>query len=162
MNNGSIGRPLFFGVSLCFLLSGAAGLVYQVAWSKSLGLIFGNTVYATATVLAVFMGGLALGSAVLSRWAESRDDAIALYGRIELAVALTGALSLLGLAGVRSLYVGAYASLSGSTAALVALRFLGAAIVLFLPTFLMGATLPILVKGVTRTSEELGARVSRW
>jgi len=161
VNNGSIRRPVFLGVSLCFLLSGAAGLVYQVAWSKSLGLVFGNTVYATATVLAVFMGGLALGSAILSRWAESREDAVALYGWIELSVAATGALSLLGLAGVRSLYVTAYPALGGSTAALVALRFVGAALVLFLPTFLMGATLPILVQGVTRRSEELGARVSR-
>ncbi len=135
--------------------------MYQVAWGKSLGLIFGNTVYATATVLAVFMGGLALGSAILSRWAESRDNAVALYGWIELAVAVTGALSLLGLAGVRSLYVGAHAALANSTAALVGLRFVGAAIVLFLPTFLMGSTLPILVKGVTRSSQELGARVSR-
>ena len=161
MNNTPISRPLFFAVSLCFLLSGAAGLIYQVAWGKSLGLIFGNTVYATATVLAVFMGGLALGSALLSRWAEKRDDAIALYGWIELVVAATGALSLLGLAGVRAFYVGAHHALEGSTAALVALRFVGAALVLLIPTFLMGATLPILVKGVTRTSEELGARVSR-
>lgn len=161
MKNGSIGRPLFLGVSLCFFLSGAAGLVYQVAWSKSLGLIFGNTVYATATVLAVFMGGLAFGSAVLGRWAESRADAIALYGWIELLVAATGALSLVGLAGVRALYLGAHPLLGGSTAALVGLRFLGAALVLFLPTFMMGGTLPILVKGVTRSSEELGARVSR-
>ena len=161
MNNTPISRPLFFAVSLCFLLSGAAGLIYQVAWGKSLGLIFGNTVYATATVLAVFMGGLALGSALLSRWAEKRDDAIALYGWIELVVAATGALSLLGLAGVRAFYVGAHHALDGSTAALVALRFIGAALVLLIPTFLMGATLPILVKGVTRTSEELGARVSR-
>ncbi len=161
VKNGSIGRPLFLGVSLCFFLSGAAGLVYQVAWSKSLGLIFGNTVYATATVLAVFMGGLALGSAILGRWAESRENAVALYGWIELAVAATGALSLLGLGGVRSLYVGAHSALSGSTVALVSLRFVGAAIVLLLPTFLMGSTLPILVKGVTRSSQELGSRVSR-
>ncbi|MCC7146250.1 MAG: fused MFS/spermidine synthase [Phycisphaeraceae bacterium] len=157
----TIGQLLFYGISLCFVLSGAAGLVYQVAWGKSLGLIFGNTVYATATVLAVFMGGLALGSALLGRWAESRRNAIALYGWVELAVAVSGALSLVGLAGVHALYVETYSALSGSGVALVGLRFVGAAIVLLLPTFLMGGTLPILVKGVTRTSEELGSRVSR-
>ena len=39
---------------LCVFLSGAAGLIYQVAWSKALGLIFGHAVYAIATVLAAF------------------------------------------------------------------------------------------------------------
>jgi len=154
-------RAYVAGVLVCFFLSGAAGLVYQVAWGKSLGLIFGNTVYATATVLAVFMGGLALGSAVLGRWGERVTNPVALYGWIELGVAVTGALSLLGLAGVRWLYVAAHPALAGSSATLVALRFAGAAVVLLLPTFLMGSTLPIMVQGTTRSSAELGARVSR-
>ncbi len=146
---------------LCFFLSGAAGLVYQVAWGKALGLVFGNTVYAIATVLAVFMGGLATGSTVLGRWSERQANAVALYGWIELGVAATGALSLLGLAGVRWLYVGSYPLVEGWMPALVALRFVGAAVVLAAPTFLMGGTLPILVRGVTRSSEELGARIGR-
>ncbi len=63
---------------LCFFLSGAAGLVYQVAWGKALGLVFGNTVYAIATVLAVFMGGLATGSALLGRWSERHANPVKL------------------------------------------------------------------------------------
>jgi predicted membrane-bound spermidine synthase len=58
------------GVLVCFFLSGAAGLIYQVAWGKELGLIFGHTVYAIATVLSVFMAGLAAGSAYLGSWNE--------------------------------------------------------------------------------------------
>src|ERR1035438_2391302 len=56
---------------VCFFFSGAAGLIYQVVWSKALGLIFGHTAYAVATVLAVFMAGLASGSA----WIGRRSDA---------------------------------------------------------------------------------------
>ena len=134
------------GVLACFFLSGAAGLIYQVAWSKALGLVFGHTVYALATVLAVFMGGLALGSTVLGRWCERYSNPVALYGWVELAIAATGALSLVGLASVRVLYVVAHAVLEGHAPALLALRFLGAGLVLFLPTFLMGGTLPILVR----------------
>src|SRR5258705_8483908 len=96
------------GLLGCFFLSGAAGLIYQVAWSKALGLIFGHTAYAVATVLAVFMGGLAAGSAWLGRWGERSDRPIALYGWIELGVAASGALSLAGLAGVHAAYVAAY------------------------------------------------------
>ncbi len=150
-----------FGILICFFLSGAAGLIYQVAWGKELGLIFGHTVYAIATVLAVFMAGLAAGSAYLGTWNERHAHPIALYAWIELAVAATGAFSLLGLAGVRLLYLAAYPAIGAATPLLLLLRFLGIALVLFIPTFLMGGTLPILVRGLTREAGELGARVSR-
>lgn len=161
MHSDSIPRGVLAAILLCFFLSGAAGLAYQVAWGKALGLIFGHTVYAIATVLAVFMGGLAAGSAYLGRWSESRARPVALYGWIELVIAVAGAMSLVGLAAVRTLYLAAYDSVAGSAPALLALRFAGAAVVLLAPTFLMGGTLPILVRGLTRSSSELGARVSR-
>ncbi|MBI3661969.1 MAG: fused MFS/spermidine synthase [Acidobacteria bacterium] len=161
VRDSAIPRPILAGILLCFFLSGAAGLIYQVAWGKALGLVFGNTVYAISTILAVFMGGLALGSAFLGRWSERFPDRVALYGWIELIIAASGALSLLGLAGVRHLYLAAYPLVSGFMPTLVALRFVGAAVVLLLPTFLMGGTLPILVSGLTRSSAELGGRVSR-
>src|SRR5712675_2997966 len=128
---------------LCLFFSGAAGLIYQVAWSKELGLVFGHTAYAVATVLAVFMGGLASGSALLGPWSERKARPIAIYGWIELGVAATGAMSLAGLAAVRMTYVAAYPYVAGHGAILVALRFAGAALVLFIPTFLMGGTLPV-------------------
>src|ERR1700688_3056810 len=146
---------------VCFFLSGAAVLIYQVAWSKALGLIFGHTAYAVATVLAVFMAGLASGSATLGPWSEPKDRPIAIYGWIELGVAATGAISLAGLAGVRAAYVAAYPYAAGNGAVLLMLRFVGSALVLFLPTFLMGGTLPVLVRGLTRNAAELGARLSR-
>ena len=151
-------RPI--GILVCFFLSGAAGLIYQVAWGKELGLIFGHTVYAIATVLAVFMAGLAAGSAYLGSWNEQHGKPIVLYAFIELAVAATGALSLVGLVGVRVLYLAASPVVGGATSLLLVLRFLGIAIVLFIPTFLMGGTLPILVRGLTR-EDEFGARISR-
>lgn len=157
----SLPRSILAAILLCFFLSGAAGLVYQVAWGKALGLVFGNTAYALATVLAVFMGGLALGSAVLGRWSERVRRPVALYGWVELGVAAAGAVSLAGLAGVRALYLASHPWAGESPVAQVALRFLGSALVLLLPTFLMGGTLPILVRGLTRSSAELGQRVSR-
>jgi spermidine synthase len=154
-------RIFLFALLVCFFLSGAAGLIDQVVWSKALGLVFGHTAYAVATVLAVFMAGLASGSAWLGRWSERKAWPIAIYGWIELGVAATAALSLIGLAAVRSIYVAAYPHVAGSRVVLLALRFVGAAIVLFLPTFLMGGTLPVLVRGLVRNSSELGARISR-
>jgi spermidine synthase len=145
----------------CFFLSGAAGLMDQVVWSKALGLIFGHTAYAVATVLAVFMAGLAAGSAWIGWRSDGWKYPVAAYGWMELGVAATAAISLAGLAGVRAAYVAAYPHAAGNAAALLALRFAGAAIVLFLPTFLMGGTLPVLVRGLARGSPELGSRLSR-
>lgn len=154
-------RKLFSVVLACFFLSGAAGLIDQVVWSKALGLIFGHTAYAIATVLAVFMAGLAAGSAWIGRRSEPSRRPIALYAWLEFGVAASAALSLAGLTGVRALYVAAYPYASRHAGALLALRFAGSALVLFLPTFLMGGTLPVLVRGVTHTAAQLGQRVSR-
>ncbi len=154
-------RNLYSITLLCFFLSGAAGLIDQVVWSKALGLIFGHTAYAVATVLAVFMAGLASGSAWIGRHGERWDRPIVLYAWLEFGVAATAAISLAGLAGVRAMYVAAYPYAAGHASVLLALRFAGSALVLFLPTFLMGGTLPVLVRGVTQTSAQLGARLSR-
>ena len=109
-------RFLFPALLVCFFFSGAAGLIDQVVWSKALGLIFGHTAYAVATVLAVFMAGLASGSAWIGRWSERWDRPIALYGWLELGVAATAAISLAGLAGVRAAYVAAYPYAGGTPA----------------------------------------------
>jgi spermidine synthase len=149
------------GLLVCFFLSGAAGLIYQVVWSKALGLVFGHTAYAVATVLAVFLGGLAAGAAWLSRLSERWPRPVAFYGGLELGVAGTGAVSLAGLAGVRAVYLTAYPFAGGHAALLVALRVVGTALVLFIPTFLMGGTLPVLIRGLARRSAEVGPRLAR-
>lgn len=145
----------------CFFLSGAAGLIYQVVWTKALGLIFGHTVYAIATVLATFMGGLAAGSAILGKWGGRQKRPIAVYGWLELLIAATAAFSLIGLGGVRALYTMTYHLVAGWLPVLIIVRVVASALILFLPTFLMGGTLPILTRGLTRSSSELGTQLSR-
>ena len=137
-----------------------SGLIYQVAWIKALGLIFGHSLFAIATVLAVFMAGLATGSAYLGRW-RFHTKPVVLYAYIELLVAVTGLLSLVGLRGVGWLYVKVYPDVAGLPSLLLALRFFGADAVLFVPTFLMGGTLPILARVFARNSDELGVGVSQ-
>ena len=54
-------------VMLLFVLSGFAGLVYQSLWSHYLGLVLGHAAYAQSLVLAIFMGGMALGAWLAAR-----------------------------------------------------------------------------------------------
>ena len=62
MNGISPRSRLYSWLMVCFICSGMSGLIYELSWVRQLELVFGSTTYAVATVLAVFMGGLALGS----------------------------------------------------------------------------------------------------
>src|SRR5712691_8923612 len=75
-------------VAVCFLLSGATGLIYEVLWARMLGLVFGVTTLAIGAVLAAFMGGLALGSAVAARLAGKIVRAVRVYASIEIAIGI--------------------------------------------------------------------------
>jgi spermidine synthase len=161
VNNEPVSRLTLRAIFICFFLSGAASLIYEVSWTKALGLVFGHTVYAIATVLAAFMAGLAAGSIYFGESGGRRIRPVMLYAWLELFIAATGAFSLLGLHAVRILYMETYHVVSGSMLILGALRFAGSALVLALPTFLMGGTLPILTIGLARSSSEIGSRLSR-
>jgi spermidine synthase len=137
------------------------GLIYEVAWTKALGLIFGHTVYATAVVLAVFMAGLALGSSYFGSRPRDGANQLNRYVRLECLAGLTGGLSLFALNGVRRLYTEVYPTVSSSQPMLDLLRIGGTALVLFAPTFFMGGTLPVLVQALTRRPQELGVRFSQ-
>jgi spermidine synthase len=146
--------------------SGAAGLVYQVAWVRLLGLAFGVTIYAISTVLAAFMGGLAIGSLVGGRTADGVARPLRLYGLVELAVGATALLTPWVFRLLQDVYAGAAQSVDPAQAPLVAgtLRAVLAFVVLLVPTALMGATLPLAVRGVraVRTLEAERVRGDAW
>ncbi len=125
--------------SLLFFLSGATGLVYQLLWVRVLYQSFGSTIQSITTVVAAYMGGLGLGAWLFGRIADRTPRPAALYGWLELAIGVFGIISPLVLSLAHSLYL----ALGGGS---VALRFGLAALVLLVPTTLMGATLPVLTR----------------
>jgi len=123
-----------------YFLSGAAGLVYEVVWTRLLVLRFGNTAWAASVVLAGFMGGMGLGS-----WLAARGrGGLRLYAALEVGIA---AWALLLPALLPPL--GAAAAATGGGPALHALFVLPAILV---PAAFMGATLPALGRAVTGRS----------
>ena len=78
----------FRAIGLCFVLSGATGLIYEVLWARMLGLVFGATTLAVSTVLAAFMGGLALGSALAGKLAPRIRKPLSTYGLMEIGIAI--------------------------------------------------------------------------
>src|SRR2546422_1098460 len=132
--------------SLLFFLSGATGLVYELLWVRVLYQTFGSTIQSVTTVVAAYMGGLGLGAWLLGRRADRDARPAALYGMLEIAIAVFGLFSpfVLGLA--HRLYLGVAGALQLTGAISVALRFGLAVLVLLVPTTLMGGTLPVLTR----------------
>jgi spermidine synthase len=147
-------------VALLFFASGLAGLVYQELWLRLLGLVFGVTVYAASTVLAGFMGGLALGSALGGRWADRVRRPLLVYGVAEVLVGLSALATPVALRAVESVYVALHPVLPQLPGALTALRFVLSIAVLLVPTMLMGATFPLVVRASLRGSRPLGEDAS--
>ncbi len=75
-----------FVLAFCFLLSGFAALVYQTAWTRQFALVFGTSELAVATVLAAYMGGLALGAAIVERWLSRISRPVLAYAGLELGI----------------------------------------------------------------------------
>src|SRR5580693_7608774 len=88
--------PSRLPLALCllFLVSGSSGLIYEVVWLRMLSRTLGSTVYASSTILAVFMAGLALGSFAFGRFADRVRRPLMLYACLEAGIGATALLSL--------------------------------------------------------------------
>jgi len=149
---------------LCFLLSGFAALVYQTAWMRQFALVFGTSELAVATVLASYMGGLAVGAWAAERWLPRISRPVLVYAGLELgiaagAVALVPGLLWLSEWVLRALFGGQPGPPDSADAAISLFYLVGAFVVLAVPTVLMGATLPMLARHSVRTESQIGSRI---
>ncbi|MBC8002312.1 MAG: fused MFS/spermidine synthase, partial [Opitutaceae bacterium] len=143
-------------VPFLFFCSGATALVYEVIWSRYLGLMFGSTIQAQTIVLAVFMGGLALGNRVFGKRSDLFHQPLAAYGYVEILIGLYAFFfhNFFGLAD--RLFVKAGAGLLDHGTALLVLKSFLAVGLLLAPTLLMGGTLPLLATWLQRSGSEAG------
>ncbi|MEW6702421.1 MAG: fused MFS/spermidine synthase, partial [Bacteroidota bacterium] len=133
-------------VALLFVISGTAGLIYQIVWFKYLSLFLGNTTYAQIVVLAAFLGGLAFGNYLFGKKSDALKNPVLVYSLLEL---LIGTYCLFYPAlnyriGNLFLTTAPELNIASQDFLFTALRFFVAAILLFAPTTAMGGTLPVL------------------
>jgi len=142
-----------------FFLSGFAGLMYEVVWSRMVTYRFGATLDAVTTVLVAFMGGLALGAWLLGPVIDRSRRPLALYGWLEVAIAFSVAL----LPAALLLFVPVYRALVEAAPEAIALhrtvRFLLVVFMILIPTSAMGATLPALSRYLGQRRDRLGLDV---
>ncbi|HUP62814.1 MAG TPA: fused MFS/spermidine synthase [Thermoanaerobaculia bacterium] len=137
--------------------SGACALIYQTVWLRQFRLIFGASTYATGAVLAIFMGGLGLGSALLGKRADAKERPLAYYAQLELLIAAAAALSPLLLWVAAKVYFSSGGSPQLGIAGATLLRIVLSIVILGPATLLMGGTLPAAARAV-ETDEDSGRR----
>ena len=143
-------------------ISGASALIYQLIWVRLLGLVFGVSSFAVATVVAVFLLGLGLGSYFFGRWSERARGPLRIYMIVELGIAATSLIACLGIETLpvyRYLYEYSYNNLGFYGLSLA--RLLLSMVVLLPPVFLIGGTMPLLAKYFLRDPATLGSSFSR-
>jgi spermidine synthase len=132
-----------------FVGSGCAALIYEIVWFQLLQLIIGSSSISLGMLLGTFMGGMCLGSLLLSRMISARHHPLRVYAGLELGI---GVLALLILVAM-PLVGGVYTAWAGEGMAGLVFRAIIAGICLLPPTLLMGATLPAISRWVTSTPE---------
>lgn len=143
-------------VYLLFFLSGTAGLIYEIVWGRMLVLIFGSTTNSLVATISAFLGGLALGGYLAGKIVDRLKPKTLLqgYSFLELGVGLTALASPLLFRLVKSAY---YFFSDGSSVSfdLLLIKLLLTSSIILIPTTLMGATLPFLVRYLQLTSKKL-------
>ena len=148
-------------VGSCFFISGAAGLVYEVLWVRMIDKVIGSAPFAVATVLTVFMGGLALGSYLAGRIIDrftSRPALLALYGKLEAGIGACALVVPFGIQATRPVYQVLYNRFLEHFWCCQVTAFAGCALVLVAPAALMGATLPVLCRYYVLRRDHIGVR----
>ena len=152
-------RLLFPALLVCFLLSGATALVYEVLWVRMLILRLGSTSLAISTVVTAFMAGLAFGAWAAGRYSSRITRPLAVYALLELAIAVSAVLLPLAFEVIHPLYRLIWKQFHPQFLAFSLLQFAFTFLLLFVPTAMMGATLPLLSQACVRHPHEVGERV---
>jgi spermidine synthase len=142
-------------------LSGASAMVYEVAWSRTLSMVYGSSVYGVSIMLSTFLLGIALGAALVSRFLSRRREGDAMT-RLAKALALSATFAFASLLVARSLpflFLNFYSSFEGREGTLFLSQFVIAALLVLPSTLALGATLPLAVDALVAT--DLGRQVSR-
>jgi len=145
---------------LMFFLSGAAALIYQVVWVRSLTLIFGGSRLAVTAVLPLFMAGLAIGGYVIGKYVDTVKKPLLLYGLFELGIAFFAVIFVGLMNPYPSISIFLARGRDDSPLYLSFIRTLFSVLALIAPATLMGGTLPVLSRFLSHKTQDLRNHLS--
>lgn len=137
-------------LALLFVLSGAAGLIYESVWARYLSLLVGHSAYAQVIVLVIFLGGMALGSLAAGRRSERIRSPLLWYAVVEAIIAVVAIAFHDVFVGVTALAYDRWLPRLSAGPAVTAATWSLAAILILPQSVLLGATFPLMTAGALR------------
>jgi len=144
---------------IAFGLSGAAAMVYENAWTRALTLVIGMSTYSFTVMLTTFLVGLGLGSLLYARWWGTREVGVAGFGLLQLLIALSSLASIPLFERLPLLFLRLRLGFGDSFQQFLTIQMLLSALVMIVPTLLLGATFPVVARIYTRSLYVVGRGV---
>ncbi|HJP29575.1 MAG TPA: fused MFS/spermidine synthase [Candidatus Latescibacteria bacterium] len=152
-------EPLQTAVVVGLAIAGAASMIYEVAWTRTLTQLIGSSVYAFTLMLVAFIAGLGLGAVVLAGFIDRRRNPVLLLGVLQVVVAVA-CLAIVPLFGIAPpLVVELVTSWAGTFATLHAVQFVTVFLLMLVPTFAMGGVFPTVARIYARDLKAIGRSV---
>ncbi len=146
-------------VLLSFALSGFASLVYENAWTRSLTLVIGSSIYSFSTMLVTFLVGLALGGFIYARFLGGRQARLTTFGLIALWVGLSALATIPLFAKLPLIFLRLLQGFGDTFTVFLYLQVFVSALVMFIPTVLLGMTFPMVARLFTQSLYRVGSGV---
>ena len=141
-------------------ISGAASMMYEVAWTRALSLVIGGSTYAFSTMLVTFLSGLALGSYLYARLSRRLRITPVFFGFLQLGIGLGALLVTPFFDRMPELFLRVF-QLSQSSGFVKTIQFFISALAMFVPTLFMGATFPCAIQIAATKMSRVGRDVGR-
>jgi len=140
-------------------LSGFAALVYENSWTRALTMVIGSSVYSFTTMLVTFLGGLALGGFLYARLFGRREVGMSTLGIIQLFVGLTALATIPLFERLPLMFLRLIYAVGDSFSFFLSIQLFLSALVMLLPTVLLGMTFPMVAQLFTRDLYRVGSSV---
>jgi len=141
-------------------LTGFTSLAYELIWSRKLSLVFGANALAVSTVLSIFLAGLALGSLSGGRLIEKSRNPYKFLGILEILIGVGCLITLILIDGIKYAYLTLFTFFGGDLFWVNVVHFVLSALILIVPTFLIGVAFPTIVKMYYHEVNEVADSVS--
>jgi spermidine synthase len=134
-----------YAAFVAFALTGFLGLVYEVAWSRALVLVFGTSVYAFATMLTTYLVGLAVGSIIMGRWVDRIRNLLQAFIVVQVIVGIAVFASTVAIGHLPEKFIN-YFSADTPWRTVMLLEFAVCFVIMFIPAFGSGMLFPLVAK----------------
>jgi spermidine synthase/MFS family permease len=147
-------------LALLFILSGAAGLIYESVWARYISLLVGHSAYAQVIVLVMFLGGMAIGSLAVGKRSERIRSPLLWYAIVEAVIALIAMVFHPAFVATTNFAYDALLPRLSPGLPVTAATWTLAALLILPQSILLGATFPLMTAGaVRRRGESSGAAI---